>query len=293
MHLELAERVAALAPTDGLHGTSLPRVAIHRRTAPSGLGPRVLAPGLGVILGGEKRFTREGQSYAYGETDWLVTPHPVETICAITKASSTKPYLALVVSLDMALVAEAVSESADLGEGSSSADDDIAAPPLGRSQLDDTLGEVLLRLVRALASPRDARLVGPLVERELIHRLLQSDQRALVRRIGLRDRAVSEVLAAIETRYAERLSIGDLARSVHLGVSSLHHRFKAATGTSPLQFLKKVRLREARRLMIERRFDAASAAYAVGYASASQFSRDYARAYALPPRRDVARLSTS
>ena len=153
--------------------------------------------------------------------------------------------------------------------------------------------DVLLRLVRVLDSPQDAKAVGPLVERELLHRLLQSDQRSVVRRIGLGDRAVVKVLGEIEARFAARLTIYELARSVHLGVSSLHHRFKAATGTSPLQYLKKVRLREARRLMVEEQFEASSAAYAVGYVGTSQFSRDYRRAYALPPRRDVARFSAS
>ncbi len=294
MSTELAARVSALAPTDGLHPTLLGGVSIHRRSGPTPLGPRVLAPGFGVILSGGKRFARGGGSFDYRAADWLVTPAPVATTCTVTEASPESPYLALLVKLDARRVAEAMAEvePGEPGARASLLDAPLAPPaPPAKSRLDDALGDVISRLVRVLDSPKDARVVGPLLERELLHRLLESDQRAGLRSLAFADRAALKVLGEIDARFAERLTMADLARSVHLGVSSLHHRFKAATGTSPLQYLKRVRLREARRLMVEEGFDAASAAYAVGYASTSQFSREYRRAYALPPKKDVARLA--
>src|SRR5690606_14784197 len=172
--------------------------------------------------------------------------------------------------------------------------------PSGRGlyveKTDPQLLDALLRLVRLLDAPRDIPMLAPLIRREILYRLLRGPQGYRLYEIALANsqtHRVSQAIAWLNQHFQRPLRIEDLAREVNLSTSTLHHRFKAVTSMSPLQYQKQLRLQEARRLMLNEGLEAAVAGYRVGYESPSQFSREYSRLYGAPPIRDVARLRTA
>ncbi|MCY1178057.1 HTH-type transcriptional activator RhaS [compost metagenome] len=173
----------------------------------------------------------------------------------------------------------------------------VPALPSGRGlyveRTDPLLLDALLRLIRLLDSPKDIPILAPLIQREILYRLLRGPQGYRLYEIALANSQTHRVCQAItwlNNNFQQPLRIEDLAREVNLSTSTLHHRFKAVTSMSPLQYQKQLRLQEARRLMLNDGLEAAVAAYRVGYESPSQFSREYSRLYGAPPIRDVARL---
>jgi AraC-like DNA-binding protein len=206
----------------------------------------------------------------------------------VTRASSEAPYLCLVLKLSPATIAEMVTEA-------ESAKTPLPPPSRGLF-LQPSSVEMLdaaIRLVKLLDTPQDIALLAPLVQREILYRVLCSPQGAMLRHIGIADSQGQRVAKAIHwlrQHYAQPLRIDHIAREVHMSASALHHHFKAVTAMSPLQYQKQLRLQEARRLMLSEVMDAASAGHRVGYESPSQFSREYSRMFGAPPVRDVERL---
>src|SRR5262249_42523173 len=166
-------------------------------------------------------------------------------------------------------------------------------PPIpGRRASDDAL-EPFVRLVRLLDRPRDIPILRPLIEREIVWRLLSDEQGGTIRRLGTANSTLSRISRAtrwIREHYAEPFRVEDLARYVALSPTSFHRHFRAATAMSPLQYLKRIRLHEARTRLMTKGQDVANVGFSVGYESPSQFSREYARAFGAPPGRDAARL---
>jgi AraC-like DNA-binding protein len=161
------------------------------------------------------------------------------------------------------------------------------------SPLDANLLDTVVRLVRLLDSPAEARVLRPLITREIVYRLLMGEQGSRLRHLALLGGHADAIVEAIERlrrEFNQPLRIESLAREAGMSVSGFHHHFKAVTAMSPLQFQKQLWLQEARRLMLGENLDAASAGYRVGYDDASQFSREYKRLFGQPPMRDVDRL---
>jgi AraC-like DNA-binding protein len=161
------------------------------------------------------------------------------------------------------------------------------------SPLDPSLLDATVRLVRLLDSPREYRVLAPLVTREIVYRLLMGEQGGRLRHVAILGGQVHRIARAVErlrNDYDKPLRIDGLARELGMSVSGFHHHFKGVTAMSPLQFQKQLRLQEARRLMLGEDLDAASAGFRVGYEDASQFSREYKRLFGEPPMRDVERL---
>lgn len=151
----------------------------------------------------------------------------------------------------------------------------------------------VIRLLNLLDHPHDIPVLAPLVEREILYRLLGSEQGAMLRRIALADSSLSRIsraIAWIRSHYTEPLRIDAIARLANMSPSAFHAHFKAATAMTPLQYQKTIRLQQARRLLLLQQSDAAGIGYSVGYASASQFSREYSRMFGFPPGRDLSRL---
>ncbi len=283
---ELVERIARAIHEDGtvepLKGLRLRHSSVPTETIFS-----VSDPAFCVIAQGSKEVYLGGHRYRYDPYHYLLATVELPIVSLIIGASKAQPYLGLVLDLDPILV------------GSVMIDSGYAAPSptnvkaMNVSPLDTSLLDAVVRLVRLIDTPTEARVLAPLVTREIVYLLLKGNQGDRLRHIAVLGGYTSSIARAVERLrkdFNQPLRIDDIARELGMSVSGFHHHFKAVTAMSPLQFQKQMRLQEARRLMLGEHLDAASAAYRVGYDDASHFNREYKRLFGLPPIRDVERL---
>jgi len=209
----------------------------------------------------------------------------------IIDATPQDPNLSIRINIDPAQLTALIAEAGPMG---------VPSRPTPRGmyvdRIDSQLLDAVLRLTRLLDSPKDIAMLAPLISREILYRLLRGPQGYRLYEIAVansQSHRVSQAIKWLNGNYEQPLRIDDLAKQVNLSVSTLHHRFKAITAMSPLQYQKQLRLQEARRLMIAEGLEASAAGYRVGYESPSQFSREYSRLFGAPPLRDLARLRQS
>lgn len=241
-------------------------------------------PLLCMVLQGAKRTELNGQSLIYRQGQYLVVSADLPVSGAVIEA----PYTAIGLRLDPARVAGLLAET-----GAFAGDTVAALHGLAVSGLDDDLLDPVVRLLRLADRPQDAAVLRPMIERELIWRLLAGEHAEMVRQIGSPDSRLAQInraLAWLRENYARPMRIAPLARMAGMSETSFHRHFKAVTAMSPLRYQKHIRLQEARALLLAQASDVAGAGFAVGYDSPSQFSREYARLYGAPPGRDAARL---
>jgi AraC-like DNA-binding protein len=294
---ELIERIACAVPEDGsaqpLEGLHLFRISISRGQVHS-----LIKPSFCVIAQGSKEILLGDSRYRYDPSHYLITTVEMPRASQILDVSPERPYFGLRLDLDPTLVGSVMTESE---QTSGSDKTEAAAKMVGAnitraidvSPLDVNLQDAVLRLVRLLNTPLDAPVMLPLIKREIIYRLLMGQQGARLRHMAVMGGYTSFITRAVERfrqDFDQPLHMEDLARELGVSVSGLHHHFKAVTAMSPLQFLKQLRLQEARRLMLSEDFDAASAAFRVGYHDPSHFNREYKSLFGVPPMRDVQRL---
>jgi len=244
-------------------------------------------PGVGLVVQGAKRTIVGDRVFEYGEGDFVVTSVDLPIASRIVRAGADVPYLACGLSLNPATIASLLLDTPGI--------DELATPPCGMGvhAAPRVLVEAMVRLLRLLDTPRDAPVLRPLIEREILWRLLCGPQGGRVRQIGLADSRLAQVSHAIRhirQHYAQALSIEQLAQVATMSESSFHRHFRAVTAMTPIQYQKQIRLQEARARLMADAGDVAAIGYAVGYDSASQFSREYSRMFGAPPGRDVARL---
>jgi transcriptional regulator GlxA family with amidase domain len=206
----------------------------------------------------------------------------------IIQATPESPYLCLRLDLDPNQILDLIKEPDQtlLKKGDSERG-------LFVSKTNSSLLDAVLRLVRLIDTPRDISILAPLVIREIVYRILQEEQGDSLKQIAMTDshaQRIVKVIHLIKRDFAKSLRVEDLAMTINMSSSSLHHHFKQVTGISPLQYQKQLRLQEARRLMLSEIMDAANAGFQVGYESPSQFSREYSRMFGLPPISDIKRL---
>lgn len=284
---ELAERIARWVRQDG-SVEPLPGLHLIRRNAPTGPIPGVLNPAFCVIAQGRKDIFLGDTRYQYDPAHYLLVTVGLPITGQVVDASPERPYLSLRLDLDLTLLGLMVVEIDQRGPHCGGDVRAIAVSPLDGSLLD-----AVVRLVRLADSPEEARFLAPLIMREILYRLLLGEQGDLLRRIAVEGGHTNLVVKAIEKlrdEYDRPLRIEDLARASGMSVSGFHHHFKAVTGMSPLQYQKRHRLQEARRLMLGEHLDAATTAFRVGYEDAAHFNREYKRLFGAPPMRDVERL---
>ena len=250
--------------------------------------PALAQPALCILAQGSKTLFLGDERYTYDPLHYMVVSVTLPLSGVKLDASPEHPSLGLRMDLDPAEISQLIAESGPML---------VPNRPSGRGlyveRTDAALLDALLRLIRLLDTPRDIAMLAPLFRREILYRLLRGPQGYRLYEIALANSQTHRVCQAItwlNQNYQRPLRIEDLAREVNLSTSTLHHRFKAVTSMSPLQYQKQLRLQEARRLMLNDGLEAAVAAYRVGYESPSQFSREYSRLYGAPPIRDVARL---
>jgi AraC-like DNA-binding protein len=285
---ELARLLERRTGSDGGHETVIPQLTLWRFSHPTDATPGMQQPAVYVVVQGRKHVEVGGETYVYDPTQYLAVSLELPVVARVVEATPEAPYLCMTLRVDARELAALIVET-----GRPAPRDDHNGRALFVSPLEVPLLDGLLRLVRLLDAPQDIPVLAPLILRELYFRLLQGEQQGRLAEIALGDgrlRRVAGAIAWIKAHYAEPLQVEALAKRVHMSPSALHEHFRAVAGVSPLQYQKRLRLEEARRLLLAGGTSAEAAAYEVGYASASQFSREYARLFGQPPRRDAERL---
>ncbi|MFO1105884.1 MAG: AraC family transcriptional regulator [Amaricoccus sp.] len=281
---ELRARVATACP-EGQRATSIPRLGLMRSDAPTVFGPGFYQPVVCFAAQGRKQISVAGRDYAYDSEHYLAVALDLPVMARITEASPEAPYLVIRLSLDPGLLAGLMLDMPGAAG--------LRSPGLGIGRMEPDLLDAVLRMVRLIDRPEEAAALAPLVEREILWRLLLGPQGPMLRQIALADSRLARVGRAIgwiRAHFDQPLRIADLAERAAMSPATLHRHFRAVTAMSPLQYQKHLRLHEARRRLLVAHDAAQDVGFRVGYESPSQFSRDYARLFGAPPARDGARL---
>lgn len=284
---ELTARVERLTPQEGVVETALPALVLFRANSVSVPTCAMYGPGLGLSLQGAKQILLGQQTFLHQPATYMVNAVDVPVSSQVVSATLEAPCLCLTFRLDLSRIRELLPEVRLRRPAVN------PTPGLSLYPFDGGLLDPVLRLVRLLDTPDDLPVLAPLIERELLYRLLTGEQGALLAQVatsGSQSHQVSRAIDWLREHYDEPLRIEELATRVNMSVSSLHHHFRSITAMSPLQYQKQLRLQEARRLLLVSQCDVATAAHRVGYESPSQFSREYSRQFGAPPLRDVSRL---
>jgi AraC-like DNA-binding protein len=284
---ELVERITRAIGEDGTVDP-LPGIRLYRFSSPTALLAGVFDPAFCVIAQGSKELYLGEECYRYDPYHYCLGTAELPIVSQIIDASKERPYLSLRVELDPILVGSVMVEA---GHHSSENNADVRA--INVDSLDADLLDAVVRLVRLLDAPTEAPFLSPLITREIVFRLLMGKQGDRLRHIAVLSGYSPPIARAIERLqkdFDQPLRIDDIANELGMSASGFHHHFKAATAMSPLQFQKRLRLQEARRLMLGDGLDATSAAYRVGYHNAAHFNREYKSLFGRPPMRDVERL---
>ncbi|MEZ5284975.1 MAG: AraC family transcriptional regulator [Vicinamibacterales bacterium] len=282
---ELARTSQRLAPASGDHETVFPQLWLHRRNAPTEPLHCLFPLGLAVTTQGDKQVTLGGTVFAYGPGESMLTTVDLPVAAQITRATVREPYLGITLRFDSHTLTEALSH-VPMPPPQPGA----RVEPLSVQRLDMSVLDALLRLLRLLEEPRLLPHVAPLVQREILIRLLHGPHGAYLAHLaaeGTPQRRLVDCVAWMKQHYAEPLRVDALASRAHMSPSTFRQHFRGLTGMSPVQFQKRLRLQEARQLMLNDGASAAGASALVGYESASQFNREYRRLFGAPPQRDV------
>ncbi len=284
----LARKIASSVGSKEKLITDIPGLLLSRRTAPTAPLSATYEPSLAVVAQGRKQATLGGTRFIFDQSRYLLTSLDLPVICNVIEASEAVPYLCFVLKLEMPVVRELLSrEEIQAPE---------AAPDSPAMATGETTAELLdacCRLIDLLNTPQDIPFLSGLIQREIIYRILRGPEGARLRAIatvGDQSQRTAKAIAWVRTNYAKPLRVEDLAKVAGMGVSTLHHHFRVLTAVSPLQYQKQLRLQAARERMLMDGVNAASAAFEVGYESASQFNREYSRFFGQPPMRDIRTL---
>ena len=277
----LARLLDELAVHEGAHPTRVEGVQVVRRSQPLPRTPMVYAPKVLIVGQGQKRAYLGKEVYAYDPSNYLIAPVPLPAECE-AEASPEEPVLLVAIHVDAAMLGELILEL-----------DEPLAPPAGptpraiaTAPMSQELSGAVIRLLECLKCPLDSRLLGRQTVREILYRVLRSEHGGALRALAHRDEhfsRIARVLKHLHAAYAEPFRAEELAQRAGMSVSAFHHHFKLVTASSPGQYLKRIRLDRARRLMVHDGYNAGSAARAVGYESRSQFSREFKRLFGVTP----------
>jgi AraC-like DNA-binding protein len=285
MRAELARKIAAHIHVEGPVASAVPGLSLSRRSAPSECYSAAYEPELVVFAQGEKRINLGGTTHVCDGSNFLLTSIDLPVLGQITRASANEPFLALSLKLEMPVVREILSQDEFMVPGVASGTRGMA---VGKTPV-ELLG-ACSRLLDLLDKPADIPFLGGLMQREIIYRVLRGALGKHLRAIatlGEQSNRTAKAVAWLKANYSKPLRVEELASVAQMGVSTFHHRFRSLTAMSPLQYQKRLRLHVARVRMMTNGIDAASAAFEVGYESASQFNREYSRLFGQPPVRDI------
>lgn len=271
---------------DGFHPTAIDGLEFQRESSVAATLPSVSEPLLAILVQGEKKVLLGEETYRYRAAQYLVVSVALPLSALIVKATPKQPYLGFKLNLEPRQLCDLITAQSSAIETKK---ESVRGLFVSTS---DVLLDGALRLTRLLDTPQDIPILAPLIIREMYYRLLTGEQGEAVRQIatsGSNMQRIAEVIKLIKANFAQPMRVEELAKQAKMSPSSFHHHFKAVTSMSPLQYQKRLRLLEARRLMLAES-DASGAAYQVGYESPSQFSREYSRLFGASPSQDIKRL---
>ena len=278
-------RAIVMRAGDKWTATGIPRVSMVRAEA---CANQVYQPMLHLVLQGSKSLSIGEQVLEFEGATYFIVPVDIPAIGQVAPKSPVEPYLAISLLLDPAVI------SAMLDEFKCNSPQKVA-PGFLVSNATPPLIDAWLRMMRLVDLPSEAAILSPMIEKEILFRVLQGPQGEMLRHIAHEGSRLSQVRRAIDwirDHYTEQFRVEPLAKMAGMSVAAFYRHFKELTAMTPIQYQKRLRLLKARRLLLFEPRDAAAIAFSVGYESASQFSREYARMYGLPPVRDVARFKT-
>lgn len=282
---KLAAAIEQHTGVDGAFDTAVSALKLYRSSAPTELAAVVYEPSLCIVAQGAKEVRLANETFRYDPAHSLLVSVDLPVVARVVEASRSRPCLVVRITLDLPMVGELLA-------------DGLVAAPLGSptrgldvGPVDPPFLDAVARLVGLLDSPQDIAPLAPLVLREITYRVLTGPHGSRLRQIasaGAPTQRVARAIRWLKEHFADTLRVESLAKHVRMSPAAFHLHFKSVTAMSPLQYQKRLRLQEARRLMLGEGLDAAEAAFRVGYESPSQFSREYRRMFGAPPRRDVA-----
>jgi len=288
LRMALAHKIASFVGSKEKLVTSVPGLLLTRRTAPTAPATATYQPSLAVVAQGRKRATLAGTTFVFDQSRYLLTSLDLPVICNVIEASEQVPYLCFVLKLEMPVVRELLGRE-EIPAPVPPSD----SPAMATGETTAELLDACCRLVDLLNTPQDIPFLSGLIQREIIYRILRGPEGARLRAIatlGDQSHRTAKAIAWIRENFTRPMQVEDLANLAGMGVSTLHHHFRALTAMSPLQYQKQLRLHAARERMLIDGLDAASAGFEVGYESASQFNREYSRFFGQPPMRDIRTL---
>ncbi|NQX62967.1 AraC family transcriptional regulator [Paenibacillus qinlingensis] len=285
---ELAKIIEHFAQKDGVHPTAIPSLFFMRVSHAAGQTHGVYKPSFCMVVQGEKEVWLAQERFRYSPADYLVASVHLPVTAQVTDATPDVPYLGFKLEFTPSQILELLHDTEFRVDPKQT-----PKRAMFVSQIESSLLDSVIRLARLLDSPKDIPVLAPLFTKEILYRVLQGRNGMILEQLVMEGSSTHQIKVAIEqvmNNYDNPLRIEELAEIANMSISSLHRHFKEITAMSPLQFQKQIRLQEARRLLLTELVDASEVAYRVGYESASQFSREYARMFGYPPKADMKRL---
>ncbi|TOA74660.1 AraC family transcriptional regulator [Vibrio parahaemolyticus] len=269
------------------YDTPISGLRFSRWTTPTPPTSYTHNPSICLIAQGRKRVLLGEESFIYDANHFLISSVDLPIIANIIEASEEQPYLGLIMELDLTEISQLIVDSELAFTQSKEAQKGIAVGELSESLLD-----AFVRLAELLDEGQNIKILAPIIKREIFYRLLMSEQGTRLHQIvtaGSHSHQIAKAIDWLKNNFVKPLSVGDLASFTGMSKSSFYTHFRSMTSMTPLQF-QKIRLSEARRLMLTENLDAMAATFKVGYESPSQFSREYNRLFGAPPSKDIKSL---
>ena len=286
----LAPLIERYAMEEGVTETQYPGLILGRFNRPVPRYPLVYSPSVCVVAQGRKQVYSANERVVYDPLHYLVVALPLPLEAEVVIASPKRPFLALALEIDMSMIGKLLLEMA---EEEQLEEDNRLGKSIYTSNMNEDLLNAVKRLLRALETPVTRRILGPGAVWEILYHVLKGEQGAFLRSIVLRNggsKSIKRVVRYLQENYNKQHNINSIARYAGMSKSTLQHVFKRFVDQSPIQYLKKIRLHQARLMIVGKGYNASDAAHEVGYNSTSQFSREFKRLFGLPPSRSAENL---
>lgn len=279
--LELKKIVEKVSVKEGINQTNISFVKIYKSTNDIEVLPSIYEPSLFIILQGSKIVMVGDKTFEYDSSSYFISSTYLAVSGKTTQSSKNEPFLSLQITFTQEEIFHAIEEfSLNVGKKNSSNFSASTYP------LDDNLRGCVFRLVKLIQTPQDIEVLSKIYLKEILYRLLISNQNIELQQLAFIESTsykIAKAISFINQNIHETILVDDIAKFVHMSISSFHKQFKTIVGISPLKYSKKLKLQEAKRLMVFENMDIEGASFYVGYKSTSQFSREYSSYFGMSP----------